>query len=146
MKRQPPRSKRTDTLVPYTTLFLTGGTLAVSRQEATSNYQCIRDQKNWPEAAKATTKASADSGQNTAGVATQQQKVVWSGDITAGTSGVHKFRLYASSYFKLYADGKLVLDRWRQNWNPWFHKIGRANVCTPVTNAHLVCRLLFQKQ
>src|SRR3546814_1095632 len=25
-------------------------------------------------------------------------------------------------------------------------KIGRAHVCTPVTNAHLVCRLLFEKK
>src|SRR3546814_8593185 len=25
-------------------------------------------------------------------------------------------------------------------------KIGRAHVCTPVTNAHLVCRLLLQKK
>src|SRR3546814_8014367 len=25
-------------------------------------------------------------------------------------------------------------------------KIGRAHVCTPVTNAHLVCRLLVDKQ
>src|SRR3546814_8083176 len=25
-------------------------------------------------------------------------------------------------------------------------KIGRANVCTPVTNAHTVCRLLLEKQ
>ncbi|HVI97888.1 MAG TPA: TIM-barrel domain-containing protein [Sphingomonas sp.] len=97
------------------------GKLTVSRQEARIDYQFIRDQKNWPEAAKASTKASADSGQNTAGVATQQQKVVWTGDVTATTSGVHKFQLYVSSYFKLYADGKLVLDRWRQNWNPWFH-------------------------
>src|SRR3546814_6317649 len=35
-------------------------------------------------------------------------------------------RLYAWSYFKLYADGKLVLDRWRQNWNPWFHNVELA--------------------
>src|SRR3546814_8958795 len=32
----------------------------------------------------------------------------------------------------------------------WFIKpageIGRAHVCTPVTNAHLVCRLLLEKQ
>src|SRR3546814_7933400 len=27
----------------------------------------------------------------------------------------------------------------------WFsHEIGRAHVCTPVTNAHLVCRLLLE--
>src|SRR3546814_6543286 len=25
-------------------------------------------------------------------------------------------------------------------------QIGRAHVCTPVTNAHLVCRLLLEKQ
>src|SRR3546814_9715913 len=25
-------------------------------------------------------------------------------------------------------------------------KIGRAHVCTPVTNAHLVCRLMLEKQ
>src|SRR3546814_1888185 len=25
-------------------------------------------------------------------------------------------------------------------------EIGRAHVCTPVTNAHLVCRLLLEKQ
>src|SRR3546814_10737255 len=26
------------------------------------------------------------------------------------------------------------------------HQIGRAPVCTPVTNAHIVCRLLLEKQ
>src|SRR3546814_5786608 len=26
------------------------------------------------------------------------------------------------------------------------HEIGRAHVCTPVTNAHLVCRLLLEKK
>src|SRR3546814_8695285 len=25
----------------------------------------------------------------------------------------------------------------------WLEKIGRAHVCTPVTNAHIVCRLLL---
>src|SRR3546814_10347891 len=27
-----------------------------------------------------------------------------------------------------------------------FREIGRAHVCTPVTNAHLVCRLLLEKK
>src|SRR3546814_9727907 len=27
-----------------------------------------------------------------------------------------------------------------------FRQIGRAHVCTPVTNAHLVCRLLLEKK
>src|SRR3546814_9365585 len=26
------------------------------------------------------------------------------------------------------------------------HEIGRAHVCTPVTNAHIVCRLLLEKK
>src|SRR5690606_26803020 len=33
-----------------------------------------------------------------------------------------KFLVYASGYFKVWIDGKLVLDRWRQNWNPWTDK------------------------
>src|SRR3546814_10479627 len=28
----------------------------------------------------------------------------------------------------------------------WLWEIGRAHVCTPVTNAHLVCRLLLEKK
>src|SRR3546814_2880903 len=30
--------------------------------------------------------------------------------------------------------------------NVIYTKIGRAHVCTPVTNAHLVCRLLLEKK
>src|SRR3546814_6623232 len=30
--------------------------------------------------------------------------------------------------------------------NGQMRKIGRAHVCTPVTNAHLVCRLLLEKK
>ena len=37
------------------------------------------------------------------------------------TGGLHRFRLYGSSYFKVFVDGREVLDRWRQNWNPWYH-------------------------
>src|SRR3546814_4145685 len=28
----------------------------------------------------------------------------------------------------------------------WATEIGRAHVCTPVTNAHIVCRLLLEKK
>jgi alpha-D-xyloside xylohydrolase len=48
------------------------------------------------------------------------QKVVWEGKIEAPTSGRHTFALYASDYHKLYIDGRLVLDAWRQSWNPWY--------------------------
>ncbi|MEN2787003.1 TIM-barrel domain-containing protein [Sphingomonas qilianensis] len=106
--------------------------LAVMRQEATINYQYIRDQANWPEAAKAQTTA-ATGGQNTAGNAVQKQRVVWTGQVTPDKTGVHKFQLYGSSYFKVFMNGREVLNRWRQNWNPWY-----ANFDLPMTRGKKV--------
>lgn len=100
--------------------YYLGDTLRVTRQEPFIDYQFIRDQKNWPAEAKAQTVANPEFGQNTAGIVVGKQHVVWSGNVTADKSGVHKFRLYASSYIKVWADGKLIVDAWRQNWNPWF--------------------------
>jgi alpha-D-xyloside xylohydrolase len=47
--------------------------------------------------------------------------VRWSGEIESRESGIHKFQLYSSGYAKLWLDGKLVVDSWRQNWLPWNH-------------------------
>jgi alpha-D-xyloside xylohydrolase len=47
--------------------------------------------------------------------------VRWSGEIESKETGLHKFKLYCSGYTKLWLDGKLVIDSWRQNWNPWNH-------------------------
>jgi alpha-D-xyloside xylohydrolase len=101
--------------------YFLGEKLAVSRQEPFIDYQFIKDQANWPDAAKAQTVASPTSGQNTQGVVVGKQTVVWSGSVTPDKTGTHKFRLYSSSYVKVFADGKELLSRWRQNWNPWFH-------------------------
>ncbi|WP_423605600.1 TIM-barrel domain-containing protein [Sphingomonas sp. MS122] len=100
--------------------YYLGERLAVAQSEQAINYQHIRDLKNWPADAKAKTVA-ATGGQNTAGNAVETQRVEWSANVTADKSGLHRFRLYGSSYFKLYVDGKLVMDRWRQNWHPWYH-------------------------
>ncbi len=104
----------------WTAQYYLGPRLAVTRTEATINYQYIRDQAKWPAEAKAQTVA-ADSGQNTAGNAVQTQRVIWSGRVTPNATGLHRFRLYSSSYAKVFVDGKEVLNRWRQNWNPWYH-------------------------
>jgi alpha-D-xyloside xylohydrolase len=85
--------------------YYVGDKLAVSRHENTIDYQYIRDLKNWP------TEAPAE----------KTSQVVWSGTFTPQASGTHKFRLYSSSYATVFADGKPVLSRWRQNWNPWYH-------------------------
>ena len=113
---EPYRKLRLDWSADY---FL-GDRLAVSQREPTIDYQYIRDQAKWPEAAKARTEA-ATTGQNTAGNAVETQRVVWTGSFAPEKSGRHKFRLYSSSYVKVFADGEEVLDRWRQNWNPWYH-------------------------
>ncbi len=100
--------------------YFLGDKLAASRTESAIDYQFIKDQVKWPKEAVAQ-KTTATSGQNTAGNAVQAQRVVWTGSLEPRQSGLFKFRLYSSSYAKVFVDGKVVVDRWRQNWNPWFH-------------------------
>jgi alpha-D-xyloside xylohydrolase len=47
-------------------------------------------------------------------------KITWDGAIEARSAGTHKFRVYASSYIRVWIDGQLRVNRWRQNWNPWY--------------------------
>jgi alpha-D-xyloside xylohydrolase len=50
-------------------------------------------------------------------------KVIWEGSFTSDQAGAHKFLIYSSGYCKVWVDGKLLVDKWRQNWNPWTSKI-----------------------
>lgn len=100
--------------------YFLGSRKVLERAESTVDYQYLKDQSRWPAEAKATTVA-ATTGQNTQGNAVETQRVVWTGTFTPDTAGTHKFRLYSSSYVTVFADGKEVLSRWRQNWNPWYH-------------------------
>jgi len=99
--------------------YFLGERQVLDRTEATIDYQYLKDQARWPAEARAAT-AAATTGQNTQGNALETQRVVWTGTYTPGKAGAHKFRLYSSSYVKVFADGKEVLSRWRQNWNPWY--------------------------
>lgn len=92
-----------------TARYSIGGVQKVERRESEVNYQYIKDLANFPASAK----NMATGGRS---------EVVWEGEIAARTDGRHTFSLYNSEYAKLYIDGKLVLDRWRQNWNPWHHE------------------------
>ena len=49
----------------------------------------------------------------------EKGRIIWEGYLSSDTPGRHKYQLYASSYFRLWLDDKLVMDKWRQNWNPW---------------------------
>jgi alpha-D-xyloside xylohydrolase len=44
--------------------------------------------------------------------------VTWEGALSSEITGLHMFRLTYGGYVKVYIDGKLLLDRWRQSWNP----------------------------
>lgn len=52
----------------------------------------------------------------------REGKVIWEGYFSSDVEGVHKFLVYASGYFKVWIDDKLIMDKWRQNWNPWTNK------------------------
>ena len=45
-------------------------------------------------------------------------KVVWTGSISSGFSGIHQLRLTYGGSIRLWIDGKKILDRWRKAWNP----------------------------
>jgi len=49
------------------------------------------------------------------------KSVRWRGAIECHNPGIHKFRLYCSGYTKMWLNGELVVDSWRQNWLPWTH-------------------------
>jgi len=57
------------------------------------------------------------------------KSVRWSGEIECHEPGIHKFRLYCSGYTKMWLNGELVVDSWRQNWLPWTH-LPRLNMET----------------
>ncbi len=45
-------------------------------------------------------------------------KIVWEGSVASYITGEHTFRFTYAGYFKVWIDGALVADRWRQAWNP----------------------------
>jgi alpha-D-xyloside xylohydrolase len=44
--------------------------------------------------------------------------ITWQGALASDVEGTHKLRFTYAGYIKVWLDGKLVLDRWRQAWNP----------------------------
>src|SRR3546814_7618381 len=94
---RPPRSTRTDTLFPYTTLFR-------SRQSSL------------PSSASRASRLPSGCPMNSRSEAVVRMPLPCASEY--GMRFFHFTRL----------------------------EIGRAHVCTPVTNAHLVCRLLLEKK
>jgi len=76
--------------------------LSTSRRESRIEYEFIDVHDTFPD-----------------GFNTNTGSIRWSGEIECKESGIHKFRLYSSNYTKMWLNGELVVDAWRQNWLPW---------------------------
>src|SRR3546814_1518045 len=124
MIRRPPRATRTDTLFPSTTLF--------------------RSVLAW-ELAQATVAGDFASNYATAAIAQARADGADAAALAELRAQMESFKtLYANPMFRLpmtfveiFPVGVLV---------SLVSEIGRAHVCTPVTNAHLLCRLLLVKK
>ncbi|HET9865231.1 MAG TPA: TIM-barrel domain-containing protein, partial [Steroidobacteraceae bacterium] len=101
----------------FTARYSIDGTLKLERVERDINYQYIRDRFDWPKELLTGKEPPKGAPPNIL----PNQTVTWEGTVESPHAGTHKFQLYGSSYFKVYADDKLMLDRWRQNWNAWYH-------------------------
>jgi alpha-D-xyloside xylohydrolase len=101
----------------FTATYSIGGEKKLERVEKDINYQYIRDRFNWPKELLTGQEPATGAPPNIL----PNQSVTWEGSVVSPTTGIHKFQLYGSSYFKVWIDDQLVLDRWRQNWAAWYH-------------------------
>ncbi len=66
--------------------------------------------------------------------------ITWEGNIASGINGSHAFRFTYAGYLKVWVDGKMILDRWRQAWNP-----GSAIVDLPLEeNKKVAIKILWE--
>ena len=100
----------------FTARYSVDGALKLERVEKDTNYQYIRDRFNWPKELLVPKEPAAGAPPNIL----PNQAVTWEGTVESPLAGQHKFQLYGSSYFKVFVDDQLVLDRWRQNWAAWY--------------------------
>ncbi|MET0393595.1 MAG: TIM-barrel domain-containing protein [Chitinophagaceae bacterium] len=50
--------------------------------------------------------------------AVEKGMITWEGAVASDRTGVHTLRFTSAGYLKVWVDGKLLLDKWRQAWNP----------------------------
>src|SRR5690606_30087340 len=76
--------------------------IPITRNENHIDYEFLSSLKNLPE-----------------GYSLQGRNVItWEGAIESDTSGLHTFSIPSSGYVKLWIDNQLLLDKWREAWNP----------------------------
>jgi alpha-D-xyloside xylohydrolase len=48
--------------------------------------------------------------------------VEWKGYLGSDSAGLYKFSSFSAGYLKIWIDSALIIDNWRQAWNPWNRK------------------------
>lgn len=77
------------------------GNPAIVRPESVIDYSFLKDQKKFP------TDYKLGSG-----------NITWEGSFVSPYTGEHNFLTKYGGYVKVWIDGKMVADKWRQAWNP----------------------------
>jgi len=91
-----------------TARYYVHGRLALERTERNIDYQYLTWHGHYPR----------DFPPALVGLA--HVRVVFTGSLEARSAGLHTFSLYGSDYQRLWIGGRLRVDAWRQNWNPWY--------------------------
>jgi alpha-D-xyloside xylohydrolase len=104
-----------------TARYYDGDKLLATRVENDPNYQFIADTKNFPPEVANPKGVKVPFGEPVP--TSKNLKVIYEGSLETAKTGVHKFRFYVSGYFKLWIDGKPVMDSWRQGWQGWYRNI-----------------------
>lgn len=94
-----------------TVTYFDGDKPLLTRSEVDPNYQFLR-QGTTREFPLPTEVADA-----------QDLRIQIEGSLQAKHTGTYTLKMYSSGYAKLAIDGDVKLDRWRMNWNPWYHNV-----------------------
>ncbi len=49
-----------------------------------------------------------------------EASVRWEGEVLSGEAGDYTFKAFSNNGIRLWLDGRLVMDHWRQGWLPWW--------------------------
>lgn len=74
----------------------------VKTKDARIAYDALEDQHSFPNGFSLSSSAEVD----------------WNGTFASPYTGLHTFCIYSGGYVKVWIDGVVKLDRWRQCWNP----------------------------
>ena len=78
------------------------GEIAFTKPASQINYEYLEDtKKNLP-----------------ADFQIQNGQITWEGSFASGFNGAHKFKINYGGYVKVWVEGKLLVNRWREPWNP----------------------------